>query len=101
MWKKADIVRTGYAIFVTMVGWILIRLIFPALDYYPPESLISILERSWVVTAGVCKHVMFVYGFVAVVLMAVFFKLVQERWPGRGSVKGFVFGMSLGVVWSF
>lgn len=101
MWKKRDIVRAGAAIIVTMVGWVLIRLIFPALDYYPPESLIRVLERSWFVTAGVRKPTMFVYGMIAVVLMAVFFKVVQERWPGRGSVKGLIFGASLGVVWSF
>ena len=101
MWEKSDIVRTGVAIIVTMVGWLLIRLIFPALDYYPPESLIQVLERSWFVTAGLRKPTMFVYGTMAVVLMAVFFKVVQERWPGRGGVKGFVFGTSLGVVWSF
>ncbi len=41
------------------------------------------------------------YAALALVLMAVFFKVVQERWPGRGGVKGLAFGASLGVVWSF
>ncbi len=101
MWKKAEIVRAGAAVVVTMGGWVLIRLLLPALDYYPPESLTLVLERSWFVTAGMRKPTMFVYGTVAVVLMAVFFKVVQERWPGRRSVKGLAFGTSLGVVWSF
>jgi hypothetical protein len=101
MWEKRDILRAVSAISVTMVGWVLIRLSFPALDYYPPESLTRVLERSWFVNAGVRKPAMFVYGMMAIVLMAVFFKVVQERWPGRGGIKGLVFGTSLGVVWSF
>jgi hypothetical protein len=44
---------------------------------------------------------MAVYGTVAVVLMAAFFKIVQERWPGRGAAKGLVFGASIGGVWAF
>ena len=101
MWKKRDILRAGAAIIVTMVGWGLIRLIFPALDYYPPESITRVLEPSWVATAGLRKAAMFVYGLLALVLMAGFFKPVQERWPGRGAVKGLVFGTALGVIWSF
>ena len=34
-------------------------------------------------------------------MMAVLFKIVQERWPGRGVLKGLVFGVAFGVVWSF
>jgi len=101
VWDKRDMVRAGAAIIMTMVGWGLIRLIFPALDYYPPESITRVLEPSWVTTAGVRKAAMFVYGLLALVLMAVFFKPVQERWPGRGAVKGLVFGTALGVIWSF
>jgi hypothetical protein len=101
MWKKRDIVRVGAAIIVTIAGWGVIRLIFPALDYYPPESITRVLEPSWFVTAGLRKAAMFIYGTLAVVLMAVLFKPVQERWPGRGAVKGLVFGTALGVIWSF
>lgn len=101
MWKKRDIFRAGTAIIVTMVAWLVIRLVFPALDYYPPEGLNQVLERSWFATEGLRKPAMFVYGTLAVVFLAVFFKVVQENWPGSGGAKGFVFGASLGVVWSF
>jgi hypothetical protein len=101
MWERRDIVRAGAAIIVTMAGWGLIRLLFPSLDYFPPENLVRDLDRSWVVAAGIRKLVMTVYGLVAVVLMAVFFKGVQERWPGRGAAKGLVFGASIGGVWAF
>jgi hypothetical protein len=101
MWTKRDILRAGAAIIVTVVGWGLIRFLFPALDYFPPESLTRDLERSWFVTAGIRKYAALGYVTVALVLMAVFFKVVQQRWPGRGGVKGLAFGASLGVVWSF
>lgn len=88
-------------IIVTLVGWGLIRLLFPSLDYYPPESLTRDLERSWFVIAGVRKLAMAVYALVALVAMAMLFNIVQPRWPGRGAFKGLAFGASFGVVWSF
>lgn len=101
MWKKRDIVRVCTVIIVTIVGWGLIRLIFPGLDYYPPESLINNLERSWFVTAGIRKLAMACYATVALIVMAILFGVVQQRWPGRGSLKGLAFGASFGVVWFF
>lgn len=101
MWNKRDIIRVSTAIVGTIVGWGLIRLLFASLDYYPPESLISNLERSWFVTAGVRKLAMACYATVALIVMAILFGVVQQRWPGRGSFKGFAFGASFGVVWFF
>jgi hypothetical protein len=101
MWKKRDILRAGAAIIVTVAGWGLIRLAFPALDYFPPESLTRVLERSGFVIAGLRKLAGLGYLTVALVLMAVVFNVVQQRWPGRGGIKGLAFGASLGVVWSF
>ena len=101
MWNTRDIVRVGLAIIGTIIGWGLIRLLFPGLDYYPPENLLNNLERSWFVTAGVRKLAMACYATVALIVMAVLFNVVQQRWPGRGSFKGFAFGASFGVVWAF
>ena len=101
MWNRRDVLRAGAAILVTMVGWGLTRLLFPSLDYFPPESLVRDLERSWVFDAGIRKVAMALYGTLALALMAAFFKVVQERWPGRGAAKGLVFGASIGVVWAF
>ena len=101
MWKKRDIVRVCTVIIVTIVGWGLIRLIFPSLDYYPPESLINNLERSWVVIAGIRKLAMACYATLALIVMAILFGVVQQRWPGRGSLKGLAFGASFGIVWFF
>ncbi len=58
MWTKKSTVRAGAAIAGTIVGWGLIRLLFPVLDYYPPTSLTSVLERSWFVDAGIRKVAM-------------------------------------------
>lgn len=101
MCKKKDIVRAAAAIIVTLVCWGLIRLLFPTFDYFPPESLTRDLERSWFVTAGVRKAAGMGYLTVALVLMAVFFNVVQQRWPGKRGVKGLAFGVMIGVVWSF
>ena len=101
MWKKRDIVRVTAVVIATIVGWGLIRLLFPGLDYYPPESLTNSLDRSWFVTAGLRKLAMACYATVALIVMAILFGVVQRRWPGRGSFKGFAFGASFGVVWFF
>jgi len=101
VWKKRDIIRVSVVIIGTLIGWGLIRLLYPSFDYYPPERLINNLERSWFVTAGVRKLAMMVYAMVALVVMAMLFKVVQQRWPGRGGFKGMAFGASFGVVWSF
>jgi hypothetical protein len=74
---------------------------FVILDYVPPEGLSRDLERSVFVTTGMRWPAMVSYGTVVVVMMAVFFYLMQLRWPGRGSMKGLIFGSSLGVIWSF
>ncbi len=99
MWNKRDIVRVCSVIIGIILGWGLIRLIFPSLDYYPPESLINNLERSWFVTTGLRKLAMACYATVALIVMAILFGVVQQRWSGRGSLKGFAFGASFGVVW--
>jgi hypothetical protein len=101
MWENGDYLRAGTAIIVTMAGWGWVRLLFPSLDYFPPEDLVRDLERSWVVTSGIRKLVMAGYGTVAVVLMAALFKFVQQRWPVRGTVKGLAFGAFIGGVWAF
>ena len=101
MWEKRAALRVGGAIVVTIAGWGLIRLLFPSLDYHPPESLTRELERSWFVTAGVRKLAMLGYGLVALAVMAMLFNVAQQRWPGRGGFKGMAFGASFGVVWAF
>ena len=91
MWNKKGIVRAGAAIIATLAGWGLIRLLFPSLDYYPPESLTRVLERSWFVTTGLRKLAMASYALVALIVMTVLFNVVQQRWPGRGDLKGLAF----------
>jgi hypothetical protein len=98
---KKGIVRAGAAIIGTIAVWGIIRLLFPTLDYYPPESLTGVLERSWFVTAGVRKVAMACYALTALIVMAALFNIAQQRWPGRGDLKGLAFGTSWGVVWAF
>lgn len=74
---------------------------FDLYDFVPPEGLIRDLERSMFVTTGMRTSAIAVFVAVALIMMAVFFRLVQQRWPGRRGVKGLVFGASLGIVWSF
>lgn len=90
---------TAGALFATLAFWGLIRLVFPALDYYPPEQLLARFERSWFLTAGIRKATMATYAACALVFMTVFFAAVQDRWPGRGLMKGFVFASFLSVIW--
>lgn len=91
---------TAGALIATLAFWGLIRLVFPALDYYPPERLVARLERSWFVTAGIRKTTMATYAACALVLMTVFFAGIQDRWPGRAIMKGFVFASFLSVIWA-
>ena len=99
--KKRDILRAGAAIIAGLAGWGLLRFAFPAFGYFPPESLTSTLERSWLTRSGLREPAGAVYLGLALVWMALFFRVVQRRWPGRGSVKGLIFGTALGGVWSF
>ncbi len=92
-------IRTGAAIIAGIAGLGLMRFVF--LDYVPPESLIRDLESSMFVTTGMRKPAMVVFAVVSISMMAVFFRLVQQRWPGRRGVKGLMFGASLGTIWSF
>ena len=100
MWNRRDIIRTGAAVLATLAVWLSARLLIPALDYFPPEMLIRKLERSWFVTSGLRKPVAATYATVALVLLAIFFNAVQQRWPGRGALKGLAFGTSLAIIWS-
>jgi hypothetical protein len=100
MWTKKGTARAGTAIAVTIFSWGLIRLLFPILDYYPPKSLTSVLDRSWFVTAGIRKVAMAGYALTALIVMAALFNVAQQRWPGRGDLKGLAFGTSYGVVWA-
>jgi hypothetical protein len=88
------------ALIGTLMFWGLIRLVFPALDYYPPEQLVARSERSWFVNAGIRKATMFTYAACTLVFMTVFFAVVQDRWPGRAVMKGFFFASFLSVIWA-
>lgn len=92
-------VRVGAAIITALFVFALMR--FVVYDYVPPEALLRKLGHSVFVTSGMRKPAMAVYGLVALLMMALFFGLVQQRWQGRRGTKGLVFGLSLGVIWSF
>ena len=91
---------TAGVLIAMLAFWGLIRLVFPALDYYPPEQLLARLERSGFVTAGLRDVIVAIYAGCALVFMTVLFTIFQARWPGRGVVKGFVFGSFLSVIWA-
>jgi hypothetical protein len=90
--------RAGAAI-IALTGLGMAR--FVLYDFVPPEGLIRDLERSMFVTTGTRMSAIAVYVAVLISMMAVFFRLVQQRWPGRRGVKGLVFGASLGIIFSF
>jgi hypothetical protein len=92
-------VRIGAAIITGIAGLLVARFVF--YDYVPPEGLIRDLERSMFVTTGMRKSAGAVFAAVSMIMMAVFFRLVQQCWPGRRGAKGLVFGASLGIIWSF
>jgi hypothetical protein len=91
--------RAGAAIIAGIAGLGVARFVF--IDYVPPEGLIRDLERSIFVTTGTRKPAMAVFALASISLMAVFFRLLQQRWPGRRGAKGLVFGTSLGIIWTF
>ena len=51
MWNRHEIVRTGGAIIIMLAVAVLLRLIIPPLDYFPPENLVREPERSWFVAS--------------------------------------------------
>lgn len=101
MWTNRDISRTVTAITVSLIGWGVLRLFFPALDYFTPYILSNQLEHSWIIRHGVRKPAGLVYLTLALILLAVLFKVVQKRWPGKGGIKGLIFGIWFGGIWSF
>ena len=90
--------RAGAAI-IALTGVGVAR--FVLYDFVPPEGLIRDLERSIFVTTGTRMSAIAVYVAVLISMMAVFFRLVQQRWPGRRGARGLVFGASLGIIFSF
>jgi len=101
MQPKRNIIHTSLVILATLVGWGIFRLLFPIFDYFPPELLIRDLEPSWIITAGIRKAAGVVYLSITLILMAVFFGTIQQRWSGKRGLKGLVFGTWIGGVWSF
>ena len=77
MWNKRDIVRVTAAFIAGLAGLGVAR--FLVYDYVPPESLIHTLERSEIVTAGMRRPAMVVYGTLIVAMMVFFFSVVQQR----------------------
>ena len=90
--------RAGAAI-IALTGVGVAR--FVLYDFVSPEGLIRDLERSVFVTTGTRMSAIAVYVAVLISMMAVFFRLVQQRWPGRRGAKGLAFGASLGILWTF
>ena len=93
--------NTALAIIGALSGWGIFRLLFPIFDYFPPESLIRDLEPSFILNIGFRKPAGLIYLGLALVLMTVFFKIIQKEWPGKRGIKGLIFGMWIGGVWSF
>ena len=87
MWKKRDVVRAGCAILVTLAGWVLIRLAFPLLDYYPPESLVRDLGPSWIATAGIRQPVKVGYATVALDVVSPLLRGRDRRRAARGAAR--------------
>jgi len=87
------------AIIAIVVIWA--RLFLPTWDYYPPNSLVDGLERSWFVAAGLRDLAFFGYVVVALGMMTVFFSIIQRRWALSAALKGLLYGTSLGVIWAF
>lgn len=98
---RPELWRTAAAITATLAAWGVIRLVLPALDYYPPEGLAQSLQRSWFVVSGMHKAAQLVYALGTLILMAVFFAVVQQRWPGPSRWNGLIFGVLLGLLWAF
>ena len=101
MFKKRYAGMFVAAIIAIVVIWA--RLFHPTWDYYPPDRLVNALERSAFVTAGVGVRdlAIFVYIVVAAGMMTLFFSIFQGRWALHAGLKGLLYGISLGVIWTF
>lgn len=86
---------------ISVIVVVYARLFHPTWDYFPPDSLVNSLERSWIVTAGVRDVAFSMYIVVALGTVTLFFSLLQGRWALHAGTKGLLFGMSLGIIWAF
>jgi len=84
MLTMRESIHAGAAI-IAGIGLGVARFVF--YDYVPPEGLIRDLERSIFVTTGTRWPALAVYAAVTMIMIAVFFRLVQQRWPGRRGAK--------------
>ncbi len=87
------------AVLAAIVLWVGLRMI-PALGYFPPALFEQTFAPSVFVQRGIKDFVFVAYLCLAVVLLFVFFVVVQRRLGGIGSRNGLLYGSMLGVLWS-
>ncbi len=87
------------AVLAAIVLWVGLRII-PALGYFPPALFEQTFAPSVFVQRGIKDFVFVAYLCLAVVLLFVFFAVVQRRLGGIGSRNGLLYGSMLGVLWS-
>ena len=69
---------SAVAVSGTLIFWALIRIMFPVLAYYPPDVLAQALSPSVFVQIGIQEITMAAYGFVALVVLFLFFAVIQN-----------------------
>ena len=87
------------AALAAIVVWLGMRMI-PALGYFPPELFEQTFAPSVFIQSGIKDLAFIVYLSIAVVLLFVFFAIIQGRLGGKRGTKGLVYGTMLGVLWS-
>ena len=97
---KRKVALSVPAILAVLCVWLGMRVMSPALAYYPPDILEQALPPSVFVRNDIETIVFISYLTVALVLLFLAFATIQHRLIGRRGIKGLVFGTVLGVLWA-
>lgn len=97
---KRKLIFSALAILAVLIVWIGVRVMSPALAYHPPDILDQALPPSVFVRNGINTIVFISYLAMALVLLFLVFTIIQHRLIGKRSVKGLIFGTTLGVLWA-
>ena len=91
---------SALAILAVLIVWLGMRVMSPALAYYPPEIFVQGLPPSMFVENGIFVPVFITYLTIALVLQFLVFAALQSHLTGTPGIKGLIFGTVMGVLWA-
>ena len=91
---------SALAILAVLTIWLGMRVMSPALAYYPPEIFVQALPPSTFIENEIFLPVFITYLTIALVLQFLAFAAIQGRLKGSPGAKGLIFGTVMGVLWA-